>query len=176
MTDQLPNRTVRALVWLNTFRLLAVGLWLGAAIFFSFSLAPSAFAVLPSRELAGAVVQRNLTVINLGGVFIGVLVLLLGIPLRSIANRVLWWVEAAMLALLTAAAGIGHWVIAARLRGFRAQMDRPIDLLPVTDPIRIAFNQLHGYSVMVLTTGLVAALVAWLLITRQTRIASLRSS
>lgn len=175
MTVQAESRSSRALVWINTIRLLAVGLWLGAAIFFSFSLAPSAFAVLPSRELAGAVVQRNLTVINLGGFLIGAVVLLLGIPLRPLAHKLLWWVEGIMLGLMTVAAAVGHWIIAARLRELRAQMDRPIDLLPVTDPIRVAFNQLHGYSVVVLTIGLIAALVAWLLIARQTRIASLRS-
>lgn len=175
MTSHAESKPGRTLVWINTIRMLTVGLWLGAAIFFSFSLAPSAFAVLPSRELAGAVVQRNLTVVNLGGVFIGVIALLLGIANRTFARRFFWWIETAALAVMTAAAAIGHWVIAARLRGMRAQMDRPIDLLPVTDPIRVAFNQLHGYSVMVLTIGLIAALVAWLLIARQTRIASLRS-
>ena len=37
-------------------RLLLIGLWLGASVFFSFILAPSVFAVLPTRDLAGAVV------------------------------------------------------------------------------------------------------------------------
>ncbi|MEO6390757.1 MAG: DUF4149 domain-containing protein [Pyrinomonadaceae bacterium] len=175
MTSHAESRPGRALVWINTFRLLAIGLWLGAAIFFSFSLAPSVFSILPSRELAGAVVQRNLTVINLGGVFVGALVLLLGIPSRSLAHKLLWWVQGIMLTLMTVAAAIGHWIIAARLREFRAQMGRPIELLPVSDPVRVAFDQLHGYSVVVLTIALIAALVAWLLIARQTRIASLRS-
>ncbi|MFB3127344.1 MAG: DUF4149 domain-containing protein, partial [Candidatus Acidiferrales bacterium] len=32
---------------------LALGLWLGSMVFLSFVVAPAAFAVLPSRELAG---------------------------------------------------------------------------------------------------------------------------
>jgi hypothetical protein len=45
---------------LSDIRILLLGLWLGAACFFSFAVAPSAFGVLPSRELAGLVVNRTL--------------------------------------------------------------------------------------------------------------------
>ena len=39
--------------FLSDVRLLLLGLWLGAAVYF-IAVAQSAFAVLPSRELAGA--------------------------------------------------------------------------------------------------------------------------
>ena len=176
MTDHVEDKNSSVLFWLNTARLLFIGMWFGAAVFFSFSLAPSVFAVLPSRELAGAVVQRNLTVINLAAFWIGILGLMLSVPSRRWLAGILGWIELALIAIMTAAGAIGHWVIAARLRGLREQMDRPIDLVAATDPIRVTFNQLHGYSVTVLTIGMVAALAAWLLIARQTRITTNRAS
>ena len=49
-----PARTTRLQRALHGVRLLLVAVWLGGAVFFSAAVAPSAFAVLPSRELAGA--------------------------------------------------------------------------------------------------------------------------
>jgi hypothetical protein len=45
--------------FIKDIRALLIALWLGAACFFSFAVAPSAFGVLPSRELAGSVVSRH---------------------------------------------------------------------------------------------------------------------
>ena len=39
---------------------LLLSLWLGAMVFFSFAVAPSAFAVLQSRHLAGLIVAGTL--------------------------------------------------------------------------------------------------------------------
>ena len=152
---------------LDGVRLLLVALWLGAAIYFSFAVAPSAFAVLPSRELAGALVTRTLAVVNVSG-FIVALVVLLTSPLGGrIVNRFARWAEIAALAVLAAATAIGHWVIAARLREMRAVMRGTIDALAQSDPARVAFNDLHGYSVKALGAGMLAALLAFVLIARR---------
>jgi hypothetical protein len=45
---------------LAKIRLTLLGLWLGAMAFFSFVVAPSAFAVLPQQQMAGALVSRTL--------------------------------------------------------------------------------------------------------------------
>ena len=55
---------VASIGMLNVVRLLLLGLWLGAAMFFSFAVAPSAFAVLPARELAGAIVTRTIGIVR----------------------------------------------------------------------------------------------------------------
>jgi len=45
--------------------------WLGAAIFFSVVVAQAAFAVLPTRTLAGALVGRILPVLFFAGMILG---------------------------------------------------------------------------------------------------------
>ena len=148
-------------------RMFLVAFWLGAAVFFSFAVAPSAFAVLPTRELAGALVTRTLAVVNVGG-FVLALVALLTMPLgRRAAGRGARAAEAASLVVLAAVTAVGQWVIAARLREMRAAMRGTIDALAPGDPARVAFNALHGYSVAALGVGMLAALVAFVLIARR---------
>ncbi len=60
--------------FISDIRLLLIGLWLGAAVFF-IAVAQSAFAVLPSREMAGSVVSRTLLIINVSGLIIGLILL-----------------------------------------------------------------------------------------------------
>lgn len=155
---------------LGDTRLLLLGLWLGAAMFFSFAVAPGAFAVLPARELAGAIVTRTISIVNVGGFVIGLLLLATAFVGRGVAAaRRAWLLEVFALALLVLATGIGHWVISARMHALRLSMGRPIDELPQSDPLRLAFNGLHGYSVAAMTAGMLAGLVAFMLIARRNR-------
>ncbi len=71
--------------FLSDFRLLLVGLWLGAACFF-IAVAQSAFAVLESREMAGLVVNRTLAIINYSGLIIGVILLVSSFIIKETAN------------------------------------------------------------------------------------------
>lgn len=159
--------TSAAAGFVGALRMLLVALWLGAAVYFSFAVAPSAFVVLPSRELAGAVVTRTLAIVNVAG-FIVSLVMLLTMPFdRRVSGRFARAVEAASLVVLAAVTAVGHWVIAARLRAMRAAMQGTIDALAQDDPARVAFNALHGYSVAALGVGMLAALVAFVLVARR---------
>jgi hypothetical protein len=123
--------------FLSNIRLLLIGLWLGAAIFF-IAVAQSSFAVLPSRELAGAVVSRTLMIINLSGLAIG-LILLATSFIKRLNIAPFWiWTERLLLVLLTAACAVGQFVIALWLQFVRAQMGgKPIDEIPLEDPLRI---------------------------------------
>src|SRR5215471_3311263 len=56
---------------------LLLAVWLGSMIFFSFAVAPSAFAVLPSRHLAGQVVNSLISKLELMGLAIGPVLILL---------------------------------------------------------------------------------------------------
>jgi hypothetical protein len=156
---------------LGDARLLLLGVWLGAAMFFSFAVAPSAFAVLPARELAGAIVTRTIAVVNVCGLISGLLLLATAFAGRGAARarRTFWMLEAVALALMALATGIGHWIISARMQSLRLSMGRPIDELAQNDPLRLAFNNLHGYSVAAMTTAMLAALVAFILIARRNR-------
>ena len=154
---------------LRDARLLLAAVWLGAAVYFSFAVAPAAFAALPARELAGAVVSRTLAVVNTGGAIVGLL-LLLSLPLdRGARSRRASAGEAASLLLLTALCAAGQWIVAARMHALRAQMGRPIDELAAGDPLRVAFNSLHVYSVWALVAAMLAGAAALLLIARRAR-------
>jgi len=155
--------------WLADFRLLLLGLWLGAACFFSFAVAPSAFSVLPSRELAGAVVNRTLAIVNYGGLIIGLILLASSFVRGQNTNRIRRWLEQVGLLLLIAACAFGEFVIGARLQNLRGQIGRPIDEVAMDDPLRVAFNDLHGYSVTILLTAMIAALVTFFLLSRRAR-------
>jgi len=58
------------------FRLVILGFWVGVMALFSFVVAPSAFAVLPSTALAGNLVSRVLAVTEIIGVAASILLLL----------------------------------------------------------------------------------------------------
>lgn len=155
---------------LHDVRLVLVAVWLGAAVFFSFAVAPSAFAVLPSRELAGAIVGRTLSIVNAGGFIISLLLLAsMMFSRRAVNGRRRLLAELVSLVLIASATGVGQWVIAARLQALRAAMGRPIDELAQHDPLRVGFGSLHGYSVLALSVAMLAAVVALLLIARRVR-------
>src|SRR5438067_2233687 len=62
--NSLTTTTNVGLVIVRDVRLLLIAIWLGAAVGFSFAVAPSAFVVLPTHELAGNLVTRTLGIVN----------------------------------------------------------------------------------------------------------------
>ncbi len=153
--------------------LLAV--WFGAALFFSVVAAPAAFGVLRSHglpnasELAGGIVTRSLSVVNFAGFVIALLLLLTLFVRRGSVGRISFIAEGVCLVLIALATGVGHWIIAARMRALRVAMVLPIDQIAADDSRRIAFNSLHGYSVNALGLAMIAALVALVLMARSVR-------
>lgn len=154
-------------------RLMLVALWLGGAVFFSAAVAPIAFSVLRSRgvayanEAAGTIVTRALSIINTGGFIIALTLLASASLFRKATTRRAFFAETISLAVVAIATGVGQWIIAARMVALRAAMVRPIDDVPVDDPLRVSFNSLHGYSVAALGVAIIAAAVALLLIARR---------
>lgn len=147
----------------SDIRLLLLAGWLGAAVFF-IGVAQSAFAVLADRELAGAVVNRNLTILNFGGMGIAGFSVLTSLLGTASINKFWLWIERFLLLMLAAACAVGQFVIGFWLASIRAQIGKPIDDLAVDDPLRIEFNMLHEYSVWVLFAGMAAALIAFFII------------
>jgi hypothetical protein len=155
--------------YLADLRILLIAVWLGAALFFSFGVAPSAFAVLPSRELAGSIVNRTLMIVNYSGVIIGLILLATSFVSRQNISRGRLLFEQIVLLLLTAACAVGQFIIGARLHNLRLQIGRPIDELATDDPLRVAFNDLHVYSVIILLAAMTAALIAFFLLAARAR-------
>jgi len=156
-------------------RLLLVGLWLGAAVFFSAAVAPTVFGVLRgtqlanANELAGMIVQRSLAVINRGGFEIALFLFVTGFFINRKEGRVVQVAEMISLAIIAIMTGVSHWVISARMIALKAAMQAPIDQIAGSDPRRAAFDALHGYSVTAMGVAILAALVAFFMISIQPR-------
>lgn len=160
---------------LNSIRMVLLSVWLGAALFFSFVVAPAAFGVLRlyglpnTSEIAGAIVSRSLGVVNVTGFVIALLLAVTIFVRRDSISRKGFLVEGICVAVIALTTALGHWVIAARMRALKATMLLPIDQLALDDARRAAFNSLHGYSVIVLSLAMIAALVALVLMARGAR-------
>ncbi len=160
---------------INT-RALLIGLWLGAACFFSFAVAPSAFGVLPSRELAGNVVSRTLMIVNLSGIVIGV-ILIVSTLIKRLDLKAIWlWIERLLLLVVVAACAAGQFVISSWLSVVRAQAGKPMEEVALDDPLKIQFDQLHQYSVWMLMTAMIAGLIVYFIISSKTGGASAKST
>ena len=147
----------------SDIRLLILAVWIGAAVFF-IGVAQSAFSVVPERELAGAVVNRSLTILNFGGM--GVAALLILTSLVGVANvsRPWLWIERFLLLFVGAACAVGQFVIGFWLASVRNQMGGPVDSLGPEDPLRLQFTMLHEYSVWILFAAMAAAAIGFFII------------
>ncbi|MEP6740851.1 MAG: DUF4149 domain-containing protein [bacterium] len=160
---------------INNLRLLLLGLWLGAAVFFGAVVAPTAFRVLFSfnlpnaGEIAGTIVSHTLSVVNISGLILSLVLMLIALGLKRNYSRGRLVAQMVLLATMAAATAVGEWVIAARMRALRAAMILPIDQVPISDPMRVAFAALHGYSVAALGVAILAALLACFIVGNRSR-------
>jgi hypothetical protein len=163
------------IVQLHKVRILLLSLWIGAAIFFSAVVAPTAFRVLRAfnlpnaGEIAGTIVNQALGVLNTAGFIISLLLLALAFPFRKTYTRTRFILHNALLGVIAISTGIGEWVIAAKMRTLRAAMSLPIDRIDLSDPGRVAFQTLHGYSVAALSVAIIAALIAFFVMANPVR-------
>ncbi len=127
--------------------------WLGAALLTAAVVAPAAFAVLPTRALAGALVGRVLPTIFVGGLVVGVAGAALAAGAGGAFARARVVLPAAC-ALLCAVAQFG---ITPRIQTLRAEMGPDIEALPKDDPRRAQFGRLHGVSVLFMGAAGLAA-------------------
>ena len=160
---------------LNQIRLLLLTSWLGAAILFSAVVAPNVFRVLSAfdlpnaNEIAGTIITRTLSDINISGFILGLLLVISAFAKRSYRQRSVG-LEIVMLMILSITTGLGEWVIADKMRGLRAAMRMPIDQVALNDPNRLAFAALHGYSVTALGIAIIAALISFFVIANRVKL------
>ena len=134
--------------------LVLLAAWLGAAVLAAAVVAPAAFAVLPSRALAGALVGRVLPPLFLAGIAVGLAACALQWG-EGGAGRGLRLALPVVVALGCAAAQLG---VAPRIARVRAEIGPSVEALAPTDPRRREFGRLHGVSVLLLgAAGLAAA-------------------
>ena len=127
--------------------------WLGAAGFVAAVITPAAFAVLPTRALAGAIVGRALPVLFVLGIAFGIATVVFN---RAIGAGRPVTGGASVFAIGSAAA----LLVTVRVRGMLVALGTPIDALDPADPRRMAFGRMHGLSVLLMGVGLLGACVA----------------
>jgi uncharacterized membrane protein len=129
--------------------LLSQVVWVGGIIFFAFVLAPTVFhpGVLPSRQLAGAIVSRSLGILHGIGLSCGVVFLIASL----VDSRVMTGFAAPFAArnlliyTMMVLTLVSMFAISNRMLALRHDMVF-IDNVPPDDPRRVAFNQLHEWS------------------------------
>jgi len=150
--------------------MLLLAAWLGSALYFSAVVAPSAFGALRSfglansGEIAGTIVTRTLSVVNTSGFLLSLLLLLTAFAVKRFFRPWSFGLQLVLLGVVALTTAVGEWVIAARMRGLRLAMQGHIDQVPLSDPNRIAFAALHGYSVAALAIAMMASLIVIVLI------------
>lgn len=117
--------------------------WLGASALFATVVAPAAFAVLPSRALAGALVGQVLPTLFVTGMIVALVGVVLDRAQVGIGIRV----RRTALVVVAVACGAAQFVVAPRIEQVRRQIDGPIEQLAESDPRRVAFGRLHAISV-----------------------------
>ncbi|MDQ2665108.1 MAG: DUF4149 domain-containing protein [Gemmatimonadota bacterium] len=132
--------------------------WLGVAVFVAAVIAPAAFAVLPTRALAGALVGRALPVLFISGVLLG------GMATAYYATSARITALGGLLLLTGNAAAL---MIERRLHDLLTAVGAPIDTLAMTDARRVEFGRLHGLSVLMMGVGVVGASIALVTLARR---------
>lgn len=145
--------TTRVGVTVTETVLLAI--WLGAALVFALVVAPAAFAVLPTRTLAGALVGRILPAIFYAGILLGAIIVAL-----DVANRSTSWTRSGAAGILAVACAVAQLIVGTRIDRLRASIGAPLDSLAPDDQRRVAFGRLHAISVGWLALAMLAAVVA----------------
>ncbi|MBI3790537.1 MAG: DUF4149 domain-containing protein [Gemmatimonadetes bacterium] len=136
---------------------LLLAAWVGAAALFTTVVAPAAFAMLPARALAGALVGRILPVVFVSGLVVALAAFALDWPYARTA--VARWRGGALIVAMIANA-TAQFLVGPRIQQLRAEMGPVIEALAVDDPKRRAFGLLHAISVGWLGLAIVATLVA----------------
>ncbi len=144
---------------------LLLSAWLGAAVLFAAVVAPAAFAVLPSRALAGALVGRVLPVVFITGIVVALVALWLD---RADTGRSLR-VRRAALVVVALSCAAAQFAVGPRIERVRQEIGGPVEQLPPGDPRRVAFGRLHAASVAWLGLAMVAAATTLVLVSLPAR-------
>ena len=156
----------------SDIRLLILAVWLGAAVYFV-SVAAIVFRILElQQEQAGAIVSRNLTILNFAGMIVAVLLLITSTIGSARIGKFWLWVERFLLLVIGAACAFGQFVIGFWMESIRSQMGRPVSEVPADDPLRMQFDAVHQYSEWTLLIAMVAALIVFFIISNRKFIVS----
>jgi uncharacterized membrane protein len=127
--------------------LLSLVVWLGGIIFFAFVLAPTVFTVLPTRHLAGNVVNRSLSLLHGMGIISGVVFALTSMLYSrlSIGTAEPFSARHILIYAMILLTLVSQFAVGGRMAVLRTEMGI-IDDIPQSDARRLEFNRLHQWS------------------------------
>ena len=145
---------------------LALTVWLGGIILF-IVLAPTAFSVLPTHAMAALIVGPMLKKLHWMGIGSGIVFLLCSMALAKLmkVRTPLLSPQHILIYLMLALTCISQFAVMPRMAKLRQSVG-DIDLLSLSDPIRLHFNALHVWSVRLEGTVLLFGLVVLYLAAR----------
>ncbi len=148
--------------------LLALVCWIGGIVFFAFVMAPAAFAVLPTRQLAGAIVNCTLPVLHWIGLVCGVVFLLtsMSYALSVTGSAQVFAARHVLVYAMIALVLVSQFAIGGKMAVLRRDMGE-IDRVPQDDPRRVEFNRLHHWSTRTEGTILILGLAVLFLTARR---------
>jgi hypothetical protein len=150
---------------LRFLQIFALGTWVGSILFFSFVVTQGAFSVLPNADLAGALVGYTLGRLHIIGVVAGVVYLLATVAAeRSIGA--LAYPAALLVFVMIVCTMVSQYGVIARMDELRVQMGS-VEATAAGNPLRVAFDRLHQYSVWLESAVLLSGLAALFLTARQ---------
>src|SRR5258708_1572628 len=137
---------------------LGLGMWPGRDIFLSFVVAAGAFAVLASRDQAGAIVGYSLARMHWMGIVCGVVILLVRV-LRTRTLTSLVAPAALCLVLMILLTVISQVAVSPKMAVLRVQMGS-IEATVAGSPLLAEFARLHSISVGLESSVLLAGMAA----------------
>jgi uncharacterized membrane protein len=132
---------------LRSLMLLALIVWIGGIIFFSFVLAPTVFTVLPTTKLAGDVVSVSLSKLHWMGLASGIIFLVASLALdwKSPAESKLLVATHILVLVMLVLTAISQFVITPGIRVLRGQLSTISNTSP-SNQLRLEFDRLHAWS------------------------------
>jgi hypothetical protein len=150
---------------LRFLQFFSLGCWLGGILFFSFVVAQGAFSVLPTADLAGALVGYTLTRLHVIGIVAGCVYLLSTAALEKSLGA-LARPASLLVFLMVVCTAVSQYGVISRMDALRAQMGSVAATTP-GDPLRAAFDKLHQYSVWLESVVLFSGLASLFLTARK---------
>ena len=154
--------------------ILSLGVWLGAMVFLAYGLAPVAFSVAPSRELAGQFVGQSLARLYVLSYVCGALFVLGVLLERQLTGepvgRFAW--PLVLVVVMTLLVVANQQFIGAKLGELRVEMKAAfgsLDATPKDNPLRLNFGRLHGVSTLLMMGDVLLGLAALYLTVRRFR-------
>ncbi len=150
---------------LRFLQFFSLGTWVGSILYFSFVVTRGAFSVLPNSDLAGALVGYTLAKLHMIGIIAGV-VYLLSTAAAERSVGALAQPAALLVFMMIVCTTVSQYGVIARMDVLRLQMGSVV-ATPAGNPLRVAFDRLHQYSVWLESAVLLSGLVALFLTARQ---------